>query len=234
VKGAPSRPRLHASGDSLLLVELEPRLAPDVNIRAVALAEALRSAHLAGVRDVVPSYASVGVHIDPLRLDVAALERAVAEAWDVGPLEAADAGRLVEIPVCYGGEFGPDLEEVAAFAHCSADDVVRWHSEIVYRVYMLGFLPGFAYLGAVDEIIAMPRRTAPRPAVPAGRVGLARRQTGVYPAESPGGWRLIGRTPWRMFDVGRARPSVLDAGDRVRFVPVAAGQWALFEDGPPA
>ena len=183
---------------------------------------------------MVPSYASVGVHIDPLRLDVAALERTVAEAWDVGPPESYDAGRLVEIPVCYGGEFGPDLEEVADFARCSADDVVRWHSDIVYRVYMLGFLPGFAYLGAVDEIIAMPRRTAPRAAVPAGSVGIAGRQTGVYPSESPGGWRLIGRTPWRMFDAGRARPSLLDAGDRVRFVPVAAGQWSLFEDGPPA
>jgi inhibitor of KinA len=234
VKGAPSRPRLHASGDSLLRVELEPRLAPDVNLRAVALADALRAVHLAGVRDVVPSYASVGVHVDPLRLDVAALERAIAEAWDVGLDERAAAGRLVEIPVCYGGEFGPDLDEVAAFARCSADEVVRWHSETVYRVYMLGFLPGFAYLGVVDEAIAMPRRSAPRPAVPAGSVGIAGRQTGVYPSESPGGWRLIGRTPWRMFDTGRARPSLLDAGDHVRFVPVAAGQWPLVEDGPPA
>jgi inhibitor of KinA len=234
VKGAPSRPRLHASGDSLLLVELEPRLAPEINMRAVALADALRSAQLAGVRDVVPSYAAVGVHVDPLRLDLAALERAVAEAWDVGPPERADAGRLVEIPVCYGGEYGPDLDEVAAFARCSADDVVRWHSEIVYRVYMLGFLPGFAYLGVVDEIIAVPRRAAPRAAVPAGSVGIAGRQTGVYPSESPGGWHLVGRTPWRMFDAGRPRPSLLDAGDRVRFVPVAAGQWSLFEDGPPA
>lgn len=234
MKGAPSRPRLHASGDSLLLVELDARMAPEVNARAVALAAALRAARLAGVRDVVPSYAAVGVHVDPLRLDVAALERAVAEAWDVGPVAAAEGGRLVEIPVCYGGEFGPDLDEVAGFARCSADDVVRWHSETVYRVYMLGFLPGFAYLGAVDETIAMPRRQTPRPAVPAGSVGIAGRQTGVYPTESPGGWRLVGRTPWRMFDAGRARPALLDAGDRVRFVPVAAGQWTLFDDGPPA
>jgi KipI family sensor histidine kinase inhibitor len=233
MKGAPSRPRLHASGDSLMLVELDPRMDPEVNARAVGLAAALREARLAGVRDVVPSYASVGVHVDPLRLDIAALERAVAEAWDAGPVEAA-AGRTVEIPVCYGGEYGPDLDEVAAFAHCSAEDVVRRHSETVYHVYMLGFLPGFAYLGAVDEVIAMPRRQTPRPVVSAGSVGIAGRQTGVYPSESPGGWRLIGRTPWRMFDATRARPALVDAGDRVRFMPVAAGQWPLFEDGPPA
>ena len=116
----------------------------------------------------------------------------------------------------------------------SAADVIQLHTGAEYRVFMLGFLPGFAYLGAVDETIAMPRRPTPRPAVPAGSVGIAGRQTGVYPSESPGGWRLIGRTPWRMFDAGRARPSMLDAGDRVRFVPVAAGQWPLFEDGPPA
>jgi inhibitor of KinA len=234
MKGAPSRPRLHASGDSLLLVELDARMAPEVNARAVALAAALRTARLPGVRDVVPSYASVGVHVDPLRLDVAALERAVAEAWDVGPVDAVAAGRIVEIPVCYGGEYGPDLDEVAGYARCSADDVVRRHCESVYRVYMLGFLPGFAYLGAVDETIAMPRRPTPRPAVPAGSVGIAGRQTGVYPSDSPGGWRLVGRTPWRMFDAGRARPALLDAGDRVRFVPVPAGQWPLFADGPPA
>jgi KipI family sensor histidine kinase inhibitor len=234
VKGAPSRPRLHASGDSLLLVELDPRMDPAVNARAVALAEALRRAGLAGVRDVVPSYACVGVHVDPLHLDGAALERAIGEAWDVGPLDAGDTGRLVEIPVCYGGDHGPDLDAVAAFAHCTADDVVRRHSDTVYRVYMLGFLPGFAYLGAVDDVIAMPRRQAPRAAVPAGSVGIAGRQTGVYPSESPGGWQLIGRTPWRMFDAGRSHPSVLEAGDRVRFVTLAAGQWALFEGGPAA
>jgi KipI family sensor histidine kinase inhibitor len=234
VKGAPSRPRLHPSGDSLLLVDLDAGMDPVVNARAVALADALRTAQLPGVRDVVPSYAGVGVHVDPLRLDAVALERAVAEAWDVGPLEAGSTGRLVEIPVCYGGDHGPDLNEVATFAHCTPDDVIRRHSEAVYRVYMLGFLPGFAYLGAVDEVIAMPRRATPRAAVPAGSVGIAGRQTGVYPSASPGGWRLVGRTPWRMFDPSRPRPSALEAGDRVRFVPMAAGQWPLFEGGPPA
>jgi inhibitor of KinA len=233
MRGAPSRPRVRASGDSLLLVELEPRIDAAINARAVAMARTLGAAGLPGVRDVVASYACVGVHVDPLRLDVAAFERAVARAWDAGA-EPDATGRLVEIPVTYGGPHGPDLDDVAAFARCTPDEVVRRHSDAVYRVYVLGFLPGFAYLGAVDEMIAMPRRQAPRAAVPPGSVGIAGRQTGVYPVESPGGWRLVGRTPWRMFDATRERSSLVEAGDRVRFVPVAAGQWPLLGEGPTA
>ncbi|MGE0359754.1 MAG: 5-oxoprolinase subunit PxpB [Vicinamibacterales bacterium] len=233
MKGAPSRPRLHASGDSLVLVELEARLDPAINRRAVAIAQAIEAAAVPGVRDVVPSYACVGIHVDPLRLDAAALDRAVEAAWAATPVTGGvDEGRLVEIPVCYGGAHGPDLDEVAAFAHASPDEVVRRHSAATYRVYMLGFLPGFAYLGVVDATIAMPRRPAPRAEVPAGSVGIAGQQTGVYPSNSPGGWRLIGRTPWRMFEAGRPRPSLLTAGDRVRFVPVPPEHWERFVGGP--
>lgn len=232
MKGVPTPPRVRASGDSLLLIELAARIDPEVNRQAVALAAALRARRVPGVRDVVPSYGAVGIHVDPLRLDAAALERAVAATWAEVPGDDQGSNRLVEIPVCYGGELGPDLEEVADFARCSADDVVRRHTAATYRVYMLGFLPGFAYLGVVDETIAMPRRQAPRPAVPAGSVGIAGQQTGVYPSASPGGWRLIGRTPWRMFDPARGEPSLLAAGDRVRFVPVPAGRWAELAGGP--
>jgi inhibitor of KinA len=110
--------------------------------------------------------------------------------------------------------------------------VVRRHSSTLYHVYMLGFLPGFAYMGAVDVSIAMPRRAAPRAVVPAGSVGIAGRQTGVYPSPSPGGWRLVGRTPWRMFDVGRASPALLAAGDTVRFVSVPVDDWSRLGEGP--
>ncbi|MGD9903865.1 MAG: 5-oxoprolinase subunit PxpB [Vicinamibacterales bacterium] len=233
MKGAPSRPHLRASGDGLVLVEFEPVLDPAVNRRAVAVAHAIAAAGLAGVRDVVPAYACVGIHVDPLRLDAGALERAVADACHAAADTHADAdGRLIEIPVCYGGAHGPDLDEVAAFAGLDPAEVVRRHSEATYRVYMLGFLPGFAYLGAVDPAIAMPRRQAPRPAVPAGSVGIAGRQTGVYPAVSPGGWRLIGQTPRRMFDPARLQPALLSAGDRVRFVPVPAEAWDRHVEGP--
>lgn len=228
-----TRPRLHASGDSLLLVEFEARMDAAVNARVVALAAAIAAAALPGVRDVVPGYASVGVHVDPLRLDAAALERVIAHSWDAAA-GAEAVGRTVEIPVCYGGVNGPDLADVAAFAGCSADDVIRRHASGTYRVFMLGFLPGFAYLGAVDAAIAMPRRDSPRTAVPRGSVGIAGQQTGVYPTESPGGWRLIGRTPWRMFDATRAQPALLRAGDLVRFVPAPVDQWDLLEGGPQA
>lgn len=225
-----TRPRWHWAGDTLVLVEFDAIIDPAVNRRAVALAGAIRAAAVAGVRDVVPAYASVGVHVDPLRFNQDALEAVVARAWDVtGPGD--EAAPVVEIPVCYGGAFGPDLADVAAFAGCSEADVIARHAAGRYRVYMLGFLPGFAYLGGVDPSIAMPRRPSPRTAVPAGSVGIAGRQTGVYPCESPGGWRLIGRTPVSMFDAGAARPARLAPGDIVRFVPVPHDRFDLAAEG---
>lgn len=219
-----SRPRLHHSGDSLVLVEFESTIAPEVNRRAVALAAAIAAARVPGVRDVVPAYASVGVHVDPLRFDQASLDAVVSHAWDTAA-DAEPAARTIDIPVCYGGSFGPDLAEVAAFAGCSEDDVIARHAAGRYRVYMLGFLPGFAYLGGVDASIAMPRRATPRTTVPAGSVGIAGRQTGVYPCDSPGGWRLIGRTPVAMFDLARSEPALLAPGDLVRFVPTPHDGW---------
>lgn len=231
MSGTLSRPRLHYSGDSLVLVEFEPRLAPEVNARVVALAEAIVAARVAGVRDVVPGYASAGVHVDPLHFDVGALEQVVAHAWDLTSPERAP-GRVVEIPVCYGGAHGPDLEAVSAFAGATVDDVIQRHAAPTYRVYMLGFLPGFAYLGTVDAGIAMPRRVSPRERVLAGSVGIAGRQTGVYPCDSPGGWQLIGRTPWRVFDATRSDPALMRAGDLVRFRPVPASDWDVLAGGP--
>ena len=127
---------------------------------------------------------------------------------------------MIEIPVNYGGEYGPDLDAVATFAGCSVDEVIKRHSSRTYRVYMLGFVPGFAYMGRVDPSLAAPRHRVPRERVPAGSVGIAGLQTGVYPVESPGGWQLIGHTTTVMFDANRDQPSLLAAGDLVRFVPV--------------
>jgi len=214
-----ARPRLHHSGDGLVLVEFESAIAPEINRRAVALAGAIRAARVPGVRDVVPAYSSVGVHVDPLRFDPAALDAVVSHAWDTAA-GAEPPARVVDIPVWYGGPFGPDLADVAAFAGCSGDEVIARHAGGRYRVYMLGFLPGFAYLGGVDVSIAMPRHASPRTSVPAGSVGIAGQQTGVYPCDSPGGWRLIGRTPSVMFDLTRPEPALLAPGDLVRFVPI--------------
>ena len=226
-----TRPRLHDSGDALVLVEFEAQMSPEVNARVVTLAQAIVEARVAGVRDVVPGYASVGVHVDPLYFDGTALDHVVTHAWDraAGPDTPA---RVVEVPVCYGGVHGPDLDAVAAWAGCSSHDVVARHARQTYRVYMLGFLPGFAYLGSVETSLSMPRRAAPRALVPAGSVGIAGLQTGVYPCDSPGGWQIIGRTPWRMFDVDREEPALLRAGDCVRFVAMAPDDWGLRVGGP--
>ena len=214
--------RIRLTGDAAVTLEFEPRIDPGINARVVAAAARVTAGRHRGVRDVVPSYHAVTVYIDPLQADAgsvwAALEKAAAT-----PASDADAGREVVIPVRYGGGDGPDLEEVAAFAGCSAAEVIQRHAATTYRVYMVGYLHGFAYLGIVDPRIAMPRRPTPRLVVPAGSVGIAGGQTGVYPTAAPGGWRLIGRTAVRVFDALRHPPSLVGPGDRVRFEPAPPG-----------
>lgn len=227
--------RLYRLGDAALVLAFEERIAPEVNAHAVRAAEAVREAGRAGVRDVVGSYAAVTIHFDPLRTsvdDLAAQVERIAGEVAAAPGGREGAPRTVEIPVCYGGALGPDLNVVARFGACSEAAVMERHSAPEYRVYMLGFLPGFAYLATVDPAIAAPRRDAPRLRVPAGAVGIAGGQTGVYPLEAPGGWQLIGRTPRRVYDPRRAEPFLLRAGDAVRFVPISEAQYrAQIEPG---
>jgi KipI family sensor histidine kinase inhibitor len=207
------------AGDSGILLELEAVINPTVNARAIAIARAVRDRRLPGIRDVIPTYRSVAVHFDPLVSDVDVLRDALREAASAPPLSAG--GSLIEVPVAYGGANGPDLEDVAAFAKLPAKTVVDRHCGSEYRVFMLGFLPGFAYMGVVDESIAAPRKATPRTRIPSGSVGIAGRQTGVYPRESPGGWQLIGRTSLHVFDPARDPASLFAPGDRVRFVDTA-------------
>ena len=205
----------------MLLVELEPAIDPVINERAILLATRIRARAGRGIRDVVPGYATLGVHFDPLQTDLGALERTIeSEFASLAGLDAVADRPVIEIPVHYGGSNGPDIDQVAALAGCTVADVIARHSQRTYRVYMLGFVPGFAYMGRVHQSIAAPRHRVPREKVPAGSVGIAGQQTGVYPVDSPGGWQLIGRTPTVMFDSNRPQPSLLSAGDLVRFVPV--------------
>jgi len=194
---------------------------PVVNQRAIALAARLRERRARGIRDVAPGYCTVGVHFDPLQTDLGALEQAIAdEAGAFESLLTTPPTAPIEIGVTYGGAAGPDLDAVASHAGCSPADVIERHAARTYRVYMLGFVPGFAYMGRVDASIAAPRHRVPRERVPAGSVGIAGEQTGVYPVASPGGWQLIGRTSSVMFDPARSRPCLLAPGDEVRFVPL--------------
>lgn len=211
-------PRLVRAGDAAVLLELEPAIDVRVNERAVTIAEVLKARAVRGVRDVVPTFRSVAVYFDPQVTDAEHVERELRLAAVVPP--RLIFGRTIDVPVTYGGEGGPDLADVAAWAGLSEDEVVRRHSVVVYRVFMLGFMPGFAYMGRVDPQIAMPRRPSPRFAVGAGSVGIAGLQTGIYPLRSPGGWQIIGRTVLTLFDPTRSPSALLAPGDVVRFVPV--------------
>ncbi|HVQ13980.1 MAG TPA: 5-oxoprolinase subunit PxpB, partial [Vicinamibacterales bacterium] len=228
----PHAPRIRDAGDSAILIEWNEAIDPEINARAIAAAAAIRDAAVPGVRDVVSTYRSVAVFFDPLRVEPDEL-RAVLGRLSGEPRRVVP-GETIEVPVAYGGEAGPDLAAVAEWAGLSPDAVIERHSGAEYRVFMLGFLPGFAYLGSVDGAIAAPRRSTPRTRVPAGSVGIAGRQTGVYPRESSGGWQLIGRSAVKVFDVTRDRPSLFAPGDVVRFKPVTAAIAASGADIPRA
>ena len=219
--------RIREVGDSALLLELAAGEAqasgvidPDVNARAIAIARTVRGRAVPGVRDVTSTFSSVAVFFDPLATDVEGLVAALHNVEDDSLPPAT--GKLVEVPVMYGGAAGPDLDDVAAYAGCSPQSVIDRHAGTSYRVFMLGFLPGFAYMATVDQSIAVPRRSTPRVRVPVGSVGLAGRQTGIYPQESPGGWQIIGRAGLQLFDANRAAPTLFEPGDHVRFVPTSA------------
>jgi inhibitor of KinA len=217
--------RIVPAGDSAVIVEFEERIDPDINARTIACAEAIQAAGVAGVRDVVPTYRSVAVYFDPLRTDNDALAVCLESAAGGRSTAEAVARAPVRIPVCYGGDLGPDLAGVASFAGIPEVEVVRVHTGGAYRVFMLGFVPGFAYLGIVDQRIAMPRHATPRVRVPAGSVGIAGVQTGVYSGETPGGWQLIGRTPVKPFDQTRSDPFLMKAGDAVQFYPIDRDEY---------
>jgi KipI family sensor histidine kinase inhibitor len=191
-----------------------------VNARAIGIARQVRARGIRGVRDVLPTYRSVAVVFDPLQTRIESVSQALtAAAFEPAPTSSP---RVIEVPVFYGGEAGLDLADVSRATGLSEAEVCRRHAGREYRVFMLGFVPGFAYMGSLDESIAVPRHSTPRVSVPAGSVAIAGRQTGIYPQESPGGWQIIGRTRVRPFDAARNPQFIMDAGDTVRFVPAAS------------
>jgi len=231
-RGADAGVSIEPLGESALLIRIGEGLDVATSTRVHAAANALHAAGLPGVVDIVPAYATLAIHFDPLAWvdtnggpPLAHVVSAVRAILDSPPSIAADQTKLVEIPVCYGGAHGPDLEVLAAHARLDADEVAARHASTIYRVAMLGFAPGFPYLLGLDPALAMPRRAAPRTRVPAGSVAIGGVQTGIYPAALPGGWQLIGRTPLVLFDAERDPPSLVMPGDRVRFVPIAADEF---------
>lgn len=221
--------KITVAGDSALNVVLADAISEEASRYVRAALEAVQAASLPGVTELVPTFCSLMVCYDPCVVSYGELSSRVAACLDgLKPCEA-DRRRIIEIPVCYGGDLGPDLAFVAQHAGMTEDEVVAVHSGTDYLINMLGFLPGFAYLGGLDERLHTPRLDSPRTRIPAGSVGIGGAQTGVYPLASPGGWQLIGRTPVRPYDPDREPPILYEAGDYLRFVPVSRQRYDEIE-----
>jgi len=224
-------PRILALGDGALTLEFGDRIDPALNAQVMAARDALAALKLDGISDVVPTYRSLTVHFDPLRLDREVLTAHLLETTQASAQKSALATRWL-IPVVFGGEYGPDLAEVARATGRSEANVIEALCASELRVFLIGFLPGFPYLGELPEWLRLPRLATPRAAVPANSLAIADAQAAVYPWASPGGWHLLGRTPVRLFDVADvARPALLAPGDTVRFTPIGRDEFARLAAG---
>lgn len=224
------RYKIFACGECAVTVEFSRDMDPRAGETAVMLAEKLRQRKAVEIYEIIPTYRSVTICYDPLAISYKELKHLVASC--VRRPEFAAQRRVVRrfrIPVCYGGRFGVDLAYVAQKTGMDMREVVRRHISREYPINMIGFLPGFPYLSGMDESIAVPRLENPRELIPAGSVGIGGKQTGVYPIASPGGWRLIGRTPVRLYDPHRDPPILYSAGDRIRFYPVSEQEYDVIE-----
>jgi len=220
--------KFRTMGDRSLLVELGDEISPSVNQRVQELFTAMDMHPVDGVRELVPSYRSLLVIYDPLNISPADLKHTIRDTYRNLDQAELPEPRTIDIPIVYGGEQGPDLESVAQYHHITPQEVIDYHTRPTYRVYMIGFTPGYPYLGEVPDAISTPRRETPRILVPQGSVGIAQKQTGIYSVDSPGGWQIIGWTPVNLFDPQAQPPSLLMMGDRVRFQAISAqdaSQW---------
>lgn len=221
--------RFLAAGDTALVVEFGDVVDRRVSDRVLTLADAIEARGIAGVVELVPTFRSLMIHYDPMRLGEAELKAELSPML-AGSSVILHRERVWTLPVCYGGAFGPDLAEVAERTGHSEEQVVALHAGVMWHVYTLGFLPGYPYMGDGPEALSLPRRESPRLKVPMGSVCIAFRLAGIYSLESPGGWHLLGRTPVRLFDRRRENAVLLAPGDKVRFAPVDAERYGALED----
>jgi KipI family sensor histidine kinase inhibitor len=219
------KPKILLCGDTAVSVEFGDRIDPGINALVRRLYALLKAGGHPGITDLNPAYRSLFIQYDPWVCSFERLAGIIEMSLPLLDAAVEERAQVKDVPVCYGGLFGPDLEEIAALHGLCADEIIRLHCAPVYLVYMIGFTPGFAYLGGLDERLHTPRKREPRIRVAAGSVGIADQQTGIYAIESPGGWWLIGRTPLKLFDPGREPPSLIEAGDFVRFRPIAGDEF---------
>ena len=222
--------RILTSGDSAVTIEFGNEISPEINRRISTVVKIIRSQNIEGIRDMIPAFCSLLISYDPRIISYKKLTDRLRPILHAEVSDEEAPRRVFEIPTCYGGELGPDLPFVAEHAGLTEQEVVKLHAGRDYLIYMLGFLPGFTYLGGLDQRLFTPRLATPRLVIPAGSVGIGGQQTGIYPLDSPGGWQLIGKTPVRTYDPDREPPILVSAGDYIRFVPVSPREYEEIED----
>jgi len=222
--------RILTVGDCAVSVEFGQEISLEINHKVMALKMVLEREPIRGIVELIPTYCSLLIQYDPMELRYGQLrDRLEALVTQLDEVEMPPK-QVVEIPVAYGGEYGPDLGEVARVHNISEDEVIKLHSEPEYPIYMLGFVAGFPYLGGMNKAIATPRKKSPRLKIEAGSVGIAGEQTGIYSVESPGGWQIIGRTPLKLYDVNRNEPVLLKAGQYIKFKPITKEEFRTMEN----
>lgn len=218
--------RFLKAGDSSLIIELGNEISPIINYNLKKITDYLDTLKHPAIKDLLPTYRSIIVYYDPLLISFEDLKNIIEKNCKVDNSSVESIKKyIVEIPVLYGGEYGPDIENIASHNNLTTEEVIKIHTSGEYLVYMLGFTPGFPYLGGMDKRIATPRLKTPRTKIPAGSVGIAGEQTGVYPIESPGGWQLLGRTPLNFFDANSEKPFLINAGEYIKFVSISEGEY---------
>ena len=220
------KPTISPVGDRAISIDFGQVIDPKINRHIRQTIEQIKELQLEGIIELVPTYCALLVEYDVMLYSYSDICNIIEPTLEEGMTDTTnELVTVVEVPTVYGGEFGPDLSFVASHNHLSEDEVVSIHSGTDYLVYMLGFIPGFTYLGGMDPRIATPRLSSPRTLIPAGSVGIAGEQTGTYPSDSPGGWQIIGRTPVTMYDMSKAQAALLNAGDYVRYVPIDESEF---------
>lgn len=213
-------PRFLNCGDTALTIEIGNEISEEINKKIISIYEFLKESSIEGIEELLPTYCALTVFYDPLKCSINSLVETIRNNYSALVSKNEIEERVIEIPVIYGGQYGPDLERVCKHNNLTTEEVINIHCHGKYLVYMLGFTPGFPYLGGMNEKISTPRLEVPRKKILEGAVGIAGAQTGIYPLESPGGWNIIGQTPLKLFNSSLSSPTLLRAGDYVRFMPI--------------
>ncbi len=215
-------------GDSALTIEFANEISSEVNEKVRLSEEKIKRENIYGITEIVPTYRSLTIYYNPFRLSYEALLEHLQTIDFNSSKSHKNKKKIISVPVLYGGDSGPDLNNVADYCKLSIDEIIKIHSKNEYLIYMLGFMPGFPYLGGLDARLFVPRLPKPRLSIAGGSVGIGGEQTGIYPLKSPGGWQIIGRTPLKLFDINSDNPFLFKAGDYIKFVPISEDEFRSY------